>query len=154
MLIIIVVRFSENKDKLMNDFFLDDEGDNIIKPTIKTESKSMPAEKVGALFEKIQSNLNGEVVSRTQALYQFNLSGADAGTWYIDLRSGEGQCGHGDAPDKPDATLAMDSKHFFDLFSGKMKPSMAYMMGKLKISGNLQKAMKLEKLMGSLKSKL
>lgn len=144
----------KNKDKLMNDFFLEDEGDNIIQPTIKTESKSMPAGKVGALFEKIQSNLNGEVVSRAQALYQFNLSGADAGTWYIDLRSGEGQCGRGDAPDKPDATLAMDSKHFFDLFSGKMKPSMAYMMGKLKISGNLQQAMKLEKLMGSLKSKL
>lgn len=39
-------------------------------------------------------------------------------------------------------------------FLGKLKPATAFMMGKLKISGNLQKAMKLEKLMGSLKSKL
>ncbi|GLV46018.1 Hydroxysteroid dehydrogenase like 2 [Carabus blaptoides fortunei] len=155
----------EYKDKLMHDFFLDDSSSNTIDPSSapkpstaapppKTDSKTFPDGKVGDLFGKIQSNLNGELVSRTKALYQFNLSGAEAGVWYIDLRAGEGNCGHGDAPEKPDATLAMDSKHFFDMFSGKMKPSMAYMMGKLKITGNLQKAMKLEKLMGSLKSKL
>lgn len=40
------------------------------------------------------------------------------------------------------------------LILGKMKPSAAFMAGKLKISGNLQKAMKLEKLMTSLKAKL
>jgi hypothetical protein len=38
--------------------------------------------------------------------------------------------------------------------AGKLKPAGAFMTGKLKISGNLQKAMKLEKLMGMLKSKL
>lgn len=37
---------------------------------------------------------------------------------------------------------------------GKLKPTTAFMMGKLKISGDLQKAMKLEKMMKSLKSKL
>lgn len=43
----------------------------------------------------------------------------------------------------------------FALFNaGKLKPAGAFMTGKLKISGNLQKAMKLEKLMGMLKSKL
>jgi putative sterol carrier protein len=43
----------------------------------------------------------------------------------------------------------------FVLFNtGKLKPAGAFMTGKLKISGNLQKAMKLEKLMGMLKSKL
>lgn len=48
----------------------------------------------------------------------------------------------------------MDSKNFFNMFAGKLKPATAYMMGKLKIKGNLQQAMKLEKLMSSLKSKL
>ena len=40
------------------------------------------------------------------------------------------------------------------IFSGKLKPASAFLTGKLKISGNLNKAMKLEKLMGVLKSKL
>lgn len=44
--------------------------------------------------------------------------------------------------------------YFKHCFIGKLKPAGAFMTGKLKISGNLQKAMKLEKLMSSLKSKL
>jgi putative sterol carrier protein len=40
------------------------------------------------------------------------------------------------------------------LLIGKLKPVAAFMTGKLNINGNLQKAMKLEKLMNSLKSKL
>jgi putative sterol carrier protein len=38
--------------------------------------------------------------------------------------------------------------------AGKLKPAGAYMTRKLIISGNMQKAMQLEKLMGMLKSKL
>lgn len=72
----------------------------------------------------------------------------------MDLKSGGGKCGQGEPPSKPDATLTMDSENFFKLFSGQLKPTTAYMMGKLKIGGNLQKAMKLEKLMGGLKAKL
>jgi len=48
----------------------------------------------------------------------------------------------------------MNSKNFFDMFSGKLKAAPAYMTGKLKISGDFQKALKLEKLMKALKSKL
>lgn len=40
------------------------------------------------------------------------------------------------------------------MFTGGLKPAAAFMTGKLKIHGDLKKAMKLEKLMGALKSKL
>lgn len=73
---------------------------------------------------------------------------------YLDLKNAPGHCGQGEPPSTPDATLTMDSDAFFNLFSGKLKPTTAYMLGKLKIKGNLQKAMKLEKLMGGLKAKL
>lgn len=144
----------------MIDFFLDDSkaGENVKildSSAAKAESKpSTGGGKVGALFDKIQSSLNEELVSKTQAMYQFSLTGEEAGKWYIDMRSGTGKCGQGEAPDTVDAVLTMDSKNFFDMFSGKLKPATAYMMGKLKIAGNLQKAMKLEKLMGKLKAKL
>lgn len=70
------------------------------------------------------------------------------------MKNGNGSCGQGEAPSTPDATLTMDSKNFFEMFTGKIKPATAFMMGKLKINGNMQKALKLDKLMGSLKSKL
>lgn len=82
------------------------------------------------------------------------MKGSESGDWYIDLKTGKGSSGQGKPPSAADAILTMDSKDFFDMFSGKLKPAGAFMTGKLKISGNLQKAMKLEKLMGMLKSKL
>lgn len=40
------------------------------------------------------------------------------------------------------------------MFTVKLKPTVVFMPGKLKISGDLQKAMKLDILMRGLKSKL
>jgi putative sterol carrier protein len=48
----------------------------------------------------------------------------------------------------------MTTDIFNQVVSGSLKPSAAFMTGKLKIKGNMGLAMKLEKLMGSLKSKL
>ena len=39
-------------------------------------------------------------------------------------------------------------------FLGGLKPTTAFMMGKLKIKGDMAKAMKLEKLLNALKSRL
>lgn len=110
--------------------------------------------KVADLFSKIQTAINPEMSEKINALYEFNLAGKEEGVWHIDLRTGKAAAGSGPAPSKPDATLKMNSDKFVDLFSGKLKASTALMTGKLKVSGNLQKAMKLEKLLSSLKEKL
>jgi hypothetical protein len=46
------------------------------------------------------------------------LSGSESGDWYIDLKTGKGSAGQGKPPTTADATLTMDSKDFFDMFSG------------------------------------
>lgn len=153
-----------NKDQLMLDFFLEDNSGKYKQVPFETPevapaapaapAAGKPTGQVAQLFTSIENSLSEELVKKTQALYHFKVTGNEAGDWFVDLRSGKGACGHGEAPGKPDAVLTMDSKNFFDMFAGKLKPATAYMMGKLKISGNLQKAMKLEKLMGSLKAKL
>ncbi|CAB3224422.1 unnamed protein product [Arctia plantaginis] len=109
---------------------------------------------IPALFQSISKTLTPELVKKTQAVYQFNVKGKEEGVWHIDLKNGAGACGQGEPSNAPDATLTMDTQNFADMFTGKLKPTTAFMMGKLKISGDLQKAMKLEKMMKSLKSKL
>ncbi|XP_031775540.1 hydroxysteroid dehydrogenase-like protein 2 isoform X2 [Apis florea] len=111
-------------------------------------------EKIAQIFTVIQANLNHELVNKTGAIFQFNVKGNEAGTWFLDLKTGDGVAGKGKPNQPPDVTLTMDSENFFAMFSGKLKPASAFVMGKLKINGNLQKAMKLEKLMQHLKSKL
>ncbi|XP_055524677.1 hydroxysteroid dehydrogenase-like protein 2 isoform X2 [Wyeomyia smithii] len=150
----------ENADKLMADFFLDVEPEKLIEfaaegsHAASLKKSAEPAGKIEGLFKKIESLLSDEIISKTRAVYEFNVKGDEAGIWFADLKNGAGKVGKGKPPVDADATLTMDSKHFFDMFSGKLKPASAFMTGKLKIKGDLQKAMKLEKLMGGLKAKL
>ncbi|KAH8361779.1 hypothetical protein KR200_009919 [Drosophila serrata] len=148
----------ENANALMVDFFVEAKGAPVegAAPAGGAAAAAPAAGdgKIPQLFKKIESLLSPEIVSKTQAVYQFNISGAEQGTWFLDLKNGSGSCGSGNPSAAPDATLTMNSNNFFDMFSGKLKAAPAYMSGKLKISGDFQKALKLEKLMKALKSKL
>ncbi|XP_039287045.1 hydroxysteroid dehydrogenase-like protein 2 isoform X2 [Nilaparvata lugens] len=163
-----------NNANLMPDFFLDLGPDKIVSgwnvqvpvgsTTAATKSVqdassagaggAAAAPSVEAIFKAIEDNLSTELVSKTQAVFVFHVTGSEQGMWYIDLKGGKGSAGKGEPSNAADATLTMDSNDFYKMFSGKLKPAAAFMTGKLKISGNLQKAMKLEKLMSALKAKL
>ncbi|XP_022916846.1 hydroxysteroid dehydrogenase-like protein 2 [Onthophagus taurus] len=145
------------KDQLMRDFFVDENPGGLYEQadsiTNRKQSQS-EAGKVPFLFKKIGESLNADLVASVGSIYQFVLTGDEAGKWFLDLKNGTGKYGQGEPSHPADCTLTMDSKNFFSMFDGKLKPSAAYMTGKLKIAGNLQKALKLEKLMGKLKAKL
>ncbi|XP_034188152.1 hydroxysteroid dehydrogenase like 2 [Osmia lignaria lignaria] len=150
-----------NKDKLMLDFFIeenlglqDDAKIVGMQKTATTQDGSKSNAKIAQIFTAIEANLNNELVNKTGAVFQFNVKGDEASIWFLDLKNGKGAVGKGEPNQPPDAVLTMDSQNFFAMFTGKLKPASAFMMGKLKINGNLQKAMKLEKLMYNLKSKL
>jgi putative sterol carrier protein len=63
-----------------------------------------------------------------------------------------GDAGQGEPPTAADVTFSLDKENFVAMFTGKLKPTAAFMKGKLKIKGDMLKAMKLESLMN--KSKL
>lgn len=81
-------------------------------------------------------------------------SGADKGEWYLDLKNGNGDVGKGPAPNGADCTMILDSADFTKMFKGELKAVSAFMSGKLKIKGDMGLAMKLEKLMNKMNSKL
>lgn len=154
-----------NADKLMDDFFLEPVESNVnsnltedaIKSSPSTGAAATSSVSIAPIFERIKTLLSPELVRSTQAVYQFNITDleSDGNTWYLDLKNGDGACGIGEPPNaQADAVLSMKSQNFSDLFNGKLKAAPAFMAGKLKIRGDLQKAMKLEKLMKGLKAKL
>lgn len=138
----------ELADELMTDFFLD-------APQKASLSSDAPTDggTIATLFTKIEKYITPEVLEKTGATFQFNVSGEEAGTWFMDLKNAPGKVGKGKPDFTPDATLTMDSKDFFNMLSGQLKPANAFLGGKLKISGDMRKAMKMEKLMSALKQK-
>ena len=58
---------------------------------VKSESAaSAGAGEVPRVFEKIRGLINDELVKSVNGVFQFTLSGAEAGDWYLDLKNGAG----------------------------------------------------------------
>ncbi|KAK7582190.1 hypothetical protein V9T40_013635 [Parthenolecanium corni] len=143
-----------SSENLMPDFFLDEalihsSGDEL-SGRINNEDLSI---RVNDIMEVIKKSLSPELVQSTQAVYQFNTNDGQH-SWFVDLKTGTGNAGNGQAPSPPDTILIANLNDVFDVLTGKIKPVNAVLSGKLSIKGNMQKAMKLEKLMHILKSKL
>lgn len=46
------------------------------------------------------------------------LLGDEPGTWFLDLKNGQGATGKGEPTQPADATLTMEASNFFAMFSG------------------------------------
>ena len=105
-------------------------------------------------MEAIKKMISPELVKKVNGVYSFVISDANPGEWYLDLKNGNGKLASGKFEGQSNCTLTMKAEIFNKMVSGGMKPTSAFMSGKLRIKGDMGLAMKLEKLMGSLKSKL
>ncbi|XP_035110705.1 hydroxysteroid dehydrogenase-like protein 2 isoform X1 [Callithrix jacchus] len=127
-------------------------------PEFKEEKpQPQPKPHLGAVeetFRIVKDSLSDDVVKATQGIYLFELSGEDGGTWFLDLKSKGGNVGYGEPSNRADVVMSMSTDDFVKMFSGKLKPTMAFMSGKLKIKGNMALAMKLEKLVSQMNARL
>ena len=137
--------------KLMPDFFLDE-----AEKYLDSSSSSSPPDinTPAGIFNSIRSMASEAIVKQMGATYLFVLSGENSGNWLLDLKTGSGSVQEVSEGTSADVTFTMDSKHMVELFQGKINATTAFMTGKLKISGNMGLAMKLDKLLGQVKSKL
>lgn len=74
---IFVIFFLANKDNLMMDFFLDDKHilDSEDKKHNSDKTNNNEVGKVERIFVAINAHLSNELVTRTGAIYQFNVKG-------------------------------------------------------------------------------
>ncbi|XP_043832746.1 hydroxysteroid dehydrogenase-like protein 2 isoform X3 [Dromiciops gliroides] len=118
------------------------------------QQPKLAAGAVEETFKILKTALSEDIVKATQAVYLFELSGEDGGTWYLDLKNNGGNAGSGQPSEPVDVVMTMTTSDFVKMFSGKLKPTMAFMSGKLKIKGNMALAIKLERLMTQMNSRL
>ena len=76
------------------------------------------------------------------ASYKFVIDGA--GTWHVDVDDGKVTVTEDGG--EADTTITASDETFMKIASGEQNPTAAYMSGKLKVSGDMGQAMKLQKL--------
>jgi putative sterol carrier protein len=97
---------------------------------------------VQEFFEALPSRVTPERIAGVNNTYVFDIAGA--GTWTVALADGSLTVteGAGDG----DVTISASEENFQKIVAGEQNPTTAYMMGKLKIKGDMGAAMKLQKL--------
>jgi (3R)-3-hydroxyacyl-CoA dehydrogenase / 3a,7a,12a-trihydroxy-5b-cholest-24-enoyl-CoA hydratase / enoyl-CoA hydratase 2 len=96
------------------------------------------------VFVAIQDHLgrHPEMVSKIATVYRFEIKDPDR-AWTVDLKNGNGAVIEG-ADGTADCTLQIAERDFLDMTTGKSDPMKLFTTGKLKISGNVMAAQKLE----------
>ncbi len=81
------------------------------------------------------------------AVIQVVLTGDGGGEYIMELKDGELKTSKGKA-DSPNLTMTMAVPDWREINAGRLNPQMAFMSGKMKISGDMSLAMKLGSIMG------
>jgi putative sterol carrier protein len=104
---------------------------------------------VAKIFEGIQGKLQADPskVANMNSVYQFNVTGDDGGEWTVDL-TGEIAAVAAGAHDAANCTVTIADQDLVAIIAGSLNPQMAFMTGKVKISGDMGLAMKLGKILG------
>lgn len=102
----------------------------------------MPEANVKEIMSQIPSHFNKEVAEDIRASVQFSLSGEQGGEWGMMIKDQKCEVWEGKV-EKPNLTLKSDAVLATQVLSGEVDGMRAYMMGKLKLIGDLSLAMKL-----------
>ncbi|XP_039175689.1 non-specific lipid-transfer protein isoform X2 [Crotalus tigris] len=107
--------------------------------------------KSSLVFKEIEKKLEEEgeqYVKKIGGIFAFKIKDGPEGkeaTWVVDVKNGKG-CVDINTDKKADCTIVMSDEDLLSLMTGKMNPQTAFFQGKLKISGNMGMAMKLQTL--------
>ncbi|XP_070513940.1 non-specific lipid-transfer protein-like 1 isoform X2 [Cardiocondyla obscurior] len=110
-----------------------------------------------AIFSVISEQVkqNKDEAKKVNAIFLYNITvgGKPKSEWTLDLKKGEVHKGKPKSG-KIDTTLTVEDKDMVQIALGKLNPQLAFMRGKLKISGNIMLTQKLKNLMDTYKAKL
>lgn len=107
--------------------------------------EEMEMEQIWTEIDAKLSADNGPIAG-LNASYSFDLAGEDGGMYGLKFADGEAKIFRGD-PGEVDCALKMSVTDFKKLLGGNLNSTAAFMMGKLKVKGNIGLALKLENLL-------
>lgn len=104
---------------------------------------------VQGIFAGIQRRLvtESDKLEGITGTFAFSLTGEEGGEYFVRIGDGAAEAGPG-KPEGPDCTFAMSAEDFRALVKGDLNPATAFMTGRVKISGDMGLALKVQRLLG------
>ncbi len=104
------------------------------------------------MFSKVKGMFMDADVSdiHEHLAYQFNITGEAEGIFYVEVKEGALYVEPYEYFDR-DAMFTCSAETLFKIAEGKTDPVLAFTLGKLKVEGNIDKALRLKELIGSKK---
>ena len=97
---------------------------------------------IETLMSKMPGAFLPEKALGLDATIQFKFTGEEPGEWYATVKDGKVEVAKG-VHASPKMTLTADSADYVKIFTGELDGMQAFMQGKLKLTGDLNLAMKL-----------
>ena len=106
--------------------------------TMSAASSSTPED----VFDGMRKSFRADKAKGVNARYQFELSGPNGGSWFIEVNNGKSKIARGRI-DNSNVTFVASDKDWVALSNGKLNGSWAFLTGRLKIRGDHGLAKKL-----------
>jgi len=97
------------------------------------------------VFDDMRSSFKADKAKGVHARYQWELSGANGGDWWIDVEDGTYKMGRGKI-DNPTVTFITSDKDWVAMSNGTLKGTWAFLTGRLKVHGPQSVARKLDEI--------
>lgn len=98
---------------------------------------------IGDIFEEMVKHFNPGAAGSMAVIYQFDISGPNGGKWALKIENAKCDLVVGGV-DNPSVVISLSDEDWLAIREGKLNSQMAFMQGKLKISGDMNIAMKLQ----------
>jgi len=102
---------------------------------------------ISAIFGELNNRFKPEKAQGIDALMQFELSGDEGGQYWVKVVDGTCSTGEG-AVENPRITFKSSADTWLDIAAGKTNVINAFMMGKLKVNGDMGLAIKIQSMFG------
>lgn len=96
-----------------------------------------------AMFEELVRRFQPDKAQGVDAVIQFDLSGDNGGLFWVKVANGQVSAGEGQA-DNPKITIRSSMDTWQDVAAGKTNVVSAFMMGKLKVQGDMGLGIKMQ----------
>ena len=103
------------------------------------------ADSIKEIFDNMASNFNADKAAGMKAVYQWDITGEGGGKYNADIADGNITVAEGEHA-SPNITITVSAGDWLDILNGKLDGQMAFMIGKLKVKGDMSLAMKLKTL--------